>query len=459
MSYEQKNINKWINLAIVCTGVFMSSMNASVINLANPTLAKEFSIEIDQVQWIVTVFLLVVSALMLFFGRLGDRIGSHKIYNSGFLFFTLGSLCCGFSSSFVLLILSRILQAVGAAMLMATGMGIVANSFPIEQRGQALGISVVAVGLGNMGGPGLGGIILHYLTWHYIFFINIPVGLLAFVFGLRYLRSPILTENKLPLDWLGSLLLALVISVLILVLSQSVPGSTWFILAFIVLLPLFWRYEKSHPAPLWDFNLLGNKRFSLLNLLSFISYFAQMSVFFLMPFYLEQIRLLPSSTVGLLIMVSPMFMAIFSPFSGMVSDKIGSLRMIPVAFIVILTAFLSLSLINAETSTIQIAISFGLMGSGMGMLNTPVNSEILTSAGSKHSGYASGFVATTRNLAFCLGTATAAGGFTTLLNYFSQTREYGVAYMDALRLIAISAAVLAFVGLGIGIWLKNLRTS
>ena len=175
MNDSQSNKNKWINLVIVCMGILISSLDGSIINLANPTLAQAFKIGIDQVQWVVTVYLLVVTALMLFFGRLGDKIGSPTIFNYGFLIFTVGSLFCGVSNSFALLILSRVVQAVGASMLMATGLGIVATSFPIEQRGQALGLTVVAVGLGNMGGPSLGGVILSYLNWHYIFLKNVQV--------------------------------------------------------------------------------------------------------------------------------------------------------------------------------------------------------------------------------------------------------------------------------------------
>ncbi|MDR1617021.1 MAG: MFS transporter [Syntrophomonadaceae bacterium] len=451
------NNNNWLTLIIISLGILISAVNASSINLINPTLARVFNIDIDQVQWVVTVYLLVVSALMLLFGRIGDLIGSHKIYNGGFLIFTLGSLFCGLSGDFNLLLAARVVQGVGAAMLMATGIGIVATTFPLEQRGQAIGITVIAVGLGNMGGPTLGGFILTHFTWPMIFYINVPFGIIFFILGLRYLRSPV-PENRNaipPLDRIGALLLAILISALLLCLSGSFKGSGWFVLLFIAILPLFVWYEKRNPAPLFNFELMRNRRFTVGNLVAFLSYFAQTLIFFLMPFYMEEVLLLPTSTVGVMMMISPLLMAIAAPLSGTMSDKIGALRLMPIALALQLAAVVFFLNLRADSSLTHLAVGFILLGSSIGMLNSPNNSEIMTAAGFKYSGYASGFVATVRNLAFCFGTAASAGGFTALFDKFAYTREFIDAYVEALHLTVIAAAIIVLVSLFFCIWLKR----
>ncbi|MDR1160664.1 MAG: MFS transporter [Syntrophomonadaceae bacterium] len=452
------NNNKWLTLIIISLGIFISSVNASSINLVNPTLARVFSIDMDQVQWVVTVYLLVVGVLLLLFGRIGDLIGSYKIYNCGFLIFTLGSLFCGLSGEFNLLLAARALQGVGAAMLMSTGIGIVATTFPLEQRGQAIGITVIAVGIGNMGGPALGGLILTHFTWPMIFYINVPFGIIFFLLGLRYLRSPVPeNRNAPPLDRTGALLLALLISALLLCLSGSFKGSGWFVLIFIAVLPLFVWYEKRNPAPLFNFELMRNRRFTIGNLVAFLSYFAQTLIFFLMPFYMEEVLLLPTSTVGIMMMISPLFMAISAPLSGTMSDKIGALRLMPIALTLQLAAVAFFLNLQADSSLIHLAVGFILLGSSIGMLNSPNNSEIMTAAGLKYSGYASGFMATVRNLAFSFGTAASAGGFTTLFDKFASISEFSDAYMKALHLTVTAAAIIVLVSLLSCIWLKRVQ--
>ncbi|MDR1713944.1 MAG: MFS transporter, partial [Coriobacteriales bacterium] len=155
--------NKWLALVVTSLGTFASTVNASSVNIANPVLRGEFGVTMEQVQWVTTIYLIIVSSSMLLLGRVGDRVGSHRVYITGLAVFTVGSLVCGFSGNFVMLLAGRGVQAVGAAMLLATSMGLVATIFPLEQRGMAMGLNVLMVGLGNMCGPALGGLILAQL--------------------------------------------------------------------------------------------------------------------------------------------------------------------------------------------------------------------------------------------------------------------------------------------------------
>jgi EmrB/QacA subfamily drug resistance transporter len=448
---------KWLVLGIISLGTLMATLNSSSINLANPVLARFFALGMDQVQWVTTLYLLLVSSLMLLFGRIGDRIGGHKIYLGGLLIFTLGSLSCGLSSSWPLLLLSRAVQALGGAMLMATGMGLVAMTFPLAQRGMAMGIGILAVSVGNMCGPSLGGFILSQHDWPVIFFINVPFGLLAFLLGLRWLRSPLPRPagTALPLDYMGALLLGVIISSLILSLSGGFAGSYWFLALFAAALPLFIRLEKRHAAPLWDFDLIGNRRFAIGNLVAFLSYFAHVAVFFLLPFFLEEIWQAPVAQVGLMLMIAPLCMAVTAPLAGMLSDKIGALRLMPVALAVLCAAELILVSLSATPSLVHLGLGLFCLGLGLGMLNTPNNSEIMTAAGPKYAGYAGGFVATIRNLAFCFGTAASAGIFSFLLKIFVGQHDYTAAYLLALRCIMAAAAMVMLAALIICLRLKR----
>jgi EmrB/QacA subfamily drug resistance transporter len=434
----------------------MAAISISGLNIANPVISRTFAIGVEHVQWVSTIYLLVLCSTMLLLGRIGDRIGGHKVYLTGLIIFVAGSLCCGLSGSFELLLLSRVLQAAGGAMMMATGIGILTVSFPLEQRGMAMGISVLMVGLGNMCGPSLGGLLLSNFDWKIIFYINIPFGILSFLLGLRFLRAPVSKEAPTDkLDIRGALLLAICVSALILCLSGGFEGSQWFGLLSLVLLPIFFLAEKRHPSPLWSFDLMRNQRFSLGNLVTFLSYFANMMVNFLLPFFMEEVWTFPVDKTGLFIMVGPICMAVSAPLAGVVSDKIGALKMMPAALVIFIAGLASIFFWTEEPVYPLLIGSLALVGLGMGILNTPNNSEIMTAAGKQNAGYAGGFVSTNRNLAFCLGTATTAGVFSMLTRQFEVDNSHTMAYVFSMHGIIIIALVITVISLVICLWLKH----
>ena len=429
--------NKWITLIVICLGQIMVAINGSSINLATPALASDFAVDLNQIQWVITIFFLVTSAVMLLFGRIGDRIGSYKLYISGFLVFAAASLLCGMSGSFAMLLAARVIQAFGASMISATGVGILVTTFPPTQRGKVIGIQAIAIGVGYMCGPSIGGFILDSLGWHYIFLLNIPLAIIGFLVGLKYLRSPVPDDkSKLPrLDGMGALLLAVIISSLIIVVSGGFAGSIWFLLVLVPVLPYFVWHERRHSSPLWDLDLLRNKRFTLGNIVVFLVFATHFSVLFHMPIYMTNILGLPASTIGLIMLGSPALMAAVSPFSGYLSDKIGALRMMPAAILIILAAQISLAFLQSDSSLWHVLIGMLLLGVGMGAMTTPADSGIMTSAGPKNAGYASGFLNTIRNLSISIGTAASAGAFTFLRNNFERSQEATVAYMNAFRIV------------------------
>ncbi|MDF3001847.1 MAG: MDR-type permease, partial [Bacillota bacterium] len=170
---------------VVVISTFMSTLDGSIVNVALPNMARALSVGTSRIQLVALSYLIVISGMVLIFGRLGDMIGKSRTFRYGLLIFSVGSLLCGISYSFLFLIVSRIVQAVGAAAMMANNQGIIAEVFPPTERGRALGLSGTAVALGSLVGPGLGGIIVGAGRWEYIFLINVPIGVVAYFFAFR----------------------------------------------------------------------------------------------------------------------------------------------------------------------------------------------------------------------------------------------------------------------------------
>ena len=194
--------HRWWILVSVAMFTFMSTLDGSIVNIALPTMSSDLGVPMNQSEWIVSIYLIVVCACLLLFGKIGDSFGKIKVYKLGTLIFTVGSLLCGFDHSLGFLLFARIVQALGASMTMANNSGIITEVFPVTERGRALGSIGAFVSLGSIAGPGLGGLILAHFSWSYIFWINVPVGIITMLIGLKFLPKDItMSGNKI--DRLG----------------------------------------------------------------------------------------------------------------------------------------------------------------------------------------------------------------------------------------------------------------
>ncbi|MCL2889097.1 MAG: MFS transporter [Eggerthellaceae bacterium] len=481
---RRKPTNKWVAISITSLGTLVTSINSSSINIANPVLATEFAISMQQVQWVSTIYLIIVSSLMLLFGRIGDRIGSHRIYIPGFCIFALGTLLCGLSAdlpawlsglfasdapgsapatgafsgmqAFGILLLARVIQAFGGSMMLSSSLGLISTIFPLQQRGFAIGVTVTMVGVGHICGPAIGGLILALAPWPMIFFMTLPFSCLAASMAILLLRSPVPPQlDSPPLDLKGAAVLAGLISSAILGLSGGFSGSRWFFIATAVLLPIFILVERKQAQPLFDREVMRIRRFSLGNLVTFLSYTASIIMTFQFPFFLERLWQMPVGAAGLLLTVSAVFMAIAGPISGLLSDRIGGLRVMPVSLGLLIFVLCLLFFLPVEPLLPFMAFCLALNGSGMGLLNTPNNSEIMTAAGKRYASYAGAFVATNRNLAFCLGTAVSAGLFPLFHAAFMQSASYEGAYISALRCLICISMVLMIASFFLCLYLKK----
>lgn len=202
--------NRWWILVSVSMFTFMSTLDGSIVNIALPTISNDLTVPMNQSEWIVSIYLMMVCSCLLLFGKVGDSFGKIKVYRIGTLIFTIGSLLCGFNQSLAFLLFARVVQAVGASMTMATNTGIITEVFPLEERGRALGSIGAFVSLGAIAGPGLGGLILAQLSWQYIFWINVPVGIITMLIGEKFLPKDI-TKSGQKIDKVGFLSFSLFI--------------------------------------------------------------------------------------------------------------------------------------------------------------------------------------------------------------------------------------------------------
>ena len=439
-------VNKWMILTIVSIGIFMSTLDNSIVSIANPVIASELHIDLHQIQWIATAYMLVVTSTMLFFGKLGDRIGGQHIYGYGFLIFALGSFFCSQSSTLFSLISARIFQAVGGSMLMATGIGIVSNAFPSDERGKALGITGTVVGIGNISGPAVGGFILAQFHWSMIFLINIPIGIAAFLLGLKYLPKQPLNKEIKSFDLPGILLIAQAASMLLINLNQL---SHLQVLPLILLSAAFagllWR-EKHFKQSFLDLALFKNYNFSFGNCISIFSYMPQMSMTFLLPFYLQDLWQYSALKAGLVMAVSPICMAVLAPAAGALSDKWGSRKLLLCSFAAAALGFAGLGFLQADSPLACMIIPLILLGIGFGCFGSPNNSSILAGVPPHKQGYGGSFLSTVRNLAFAMGTAFFSWFFTWMQSVYSPGNDFTAAYVSASNLTYQLSALLSLLG-------------
>jgi EmrB/QacA subfamily drug resistance transporter len=416
---------KWWVLLAIGISTFMSALDGSVVNTVLPVISTFFNTDVSNIEWVVTIYLLVLSGLLLSFGRLGDLRGHKTVFISGFGIFILSSALCGIAPSLAWLVAFRAIQALGAAMLSANSPAILTKSFPSSQRGQALGLQATMTYLGLTVGPTLGGWLTDQFTWRAIFYINIPVGLAALWMGLRHIPGDTprdaagKTVERFDLLGAGAFMSGLIILLLGLNRAHAVGWGSPIILsllgASLLILAGFVLYERRVKAPMLDLSLFRNRLFSISVISAVLNYICLFSILFLMPFYLIQGRGLSPSQAGLLLSVQPVVMAIVAPLSGTLSDRIGVRLLTSLGMAVLSLGIFILSRFGPDTHSLQMAVGLATTGFGTGVFISPNNSALMGSAPRHRQGIAAGILATSRNVGMVLGIGLAGAIFTTVL--------------------------------------------
>lgn len=401
---------KWYVMVAVGMGIFLSTIDGSIVNVALPTLARTFDVDFAIVQWVVLAYLLAVSTLMLGVGRLADMVGKKPIYTTGFIIFTIGSVLCGLAPNIYFLIGFRVLQAVGAAMLLALGMAIITESFPAAERGRALGISGSIISIGIVIGPTVGGLLIDAFSWRWIFFVNLPVGIAGTLLAWRFVPN-VRPPGGQRFDFLGAgTLFASLLSLLMgLTLGQQLGFLDTLVLllfaSFAFFLILFIVIEWRSDQPVIDLRLFRNGQFSTGLLTGFITFVAIAGTIILMPFYLENVLGYEPREVGFLMAAVPVALGITAPLAGAASDRFGTRPITVIGLLVLIGGYLAMSTLDASTSAWGFLLRFFPIGAGMGIFQSPNNSAIMGSAPRRRLGIVSGMLAITRTLGQTTGIA------------------------------------------------------
>ncbi|MCI0521743.1 MAG: MFS transporter [Chloroflexi bacterium] len=413
---------KWAVLIAIGTGTFMSALDISVVNTILPTVSRYFHSDVASVEWVVIIYLLLVSGLLLSFGRLGDLRGHKPVYIAGFFIFIASSVLCGVAPSVNALVGARALQSLGAAMLSANSPAILTNSFPASQRGQALGLQATMTYLGLVVGPSLGGWLTDLFGWQSVFYINVPVGLLALLLSVRFIQPDAPRARREPFDWLGAATFLIGLGALLLGLNRGhdwgwLSAPTLLLLAFaLALLAAFVWMETRVPAPVLDLSLFRNRAFSISIASAVLNYICVYSITFLLPFYLIQGRSLSASQAGLLLSAQPLVMALVAPVSGALSDRIGVRTPATLGMGILALGLFLLSRLGTASPLQSVALSLAVSGLGIAIFISPNNSALLGAAPQHRRGIASGLLATARNVGMVLGVGLAGAIFTTILS-------------------------------------------
>jgi EmrB/QacA subfamily drug resistance transporter len=408
---------KWSVFAVVAIGVLMATLDSSIVNISLPTLARAFARPVNgALQWVVIAYLLVIVALLLTAGRLGDMFGRKPVWQWGLALFTLGSASCGLSSSIALLIAARALQGVGAALMMALSPALLTAAFPASERGRALGMNALTVATGISAGPPLGGIITERLSWRWIFFINVPLGVLGILLAARVL--PRAAARVAPrFDLPGAALLAVALASLTGALSfaHDLGYGSPLLLGTLLLgggaLAGLVAHERRTVAPILDLGLLAIPAFRSALTSLVLSFLALFGVAFLTPFYLEQLRGLSTEQSGLMMVAYPLVIAVVSPFTGALSDRIGSRLLAPVGLGLAAVVLFLLGLLGPHTPLGWVAATLSLGGLAQALFQPANNSALLGAAPRERQGLAGGLLATGRVLGQSLSIALAGAVF------------------------------------------------
>lgn len=378
----------------------MGPFTISSVNVALPTIQAEFSADAVRLSWVATSYLLAVAVFLVPFGKMADIYGRKKIFSLGVIIYTVSSLLAAFSVSIKMLIFMRIIQGIGTAMFVTTGMAIITSIFPPSRRGRAIGIYVSAVYIGLSVGPFAGGFITRYLGWRSIFAVVVPFGAASVFMTIKYLTGEWADARGETLDIRGSVLYGL--SILILIYGASLLPRTvavYLMIAGIAGLALFIRLELRVPYPVFEVKLFSNNRlFTFSSLAALINYSATFALTFLLSLYLQYIKGIPPQYAGSILIAQPIVMAVFSPLAGRLSDRIEPRLIASAGMLITVIGLIFFVFIGPNTSQAMIVMILAFLGFGFALFSSPNMNAIMGSVEKRHLGIASGTVATMRLL-------------------------------------------------------------
>ncbi|MCC7550706.1 MAG: MFS transporter [Methanobacterium sp.] len=385
-------------LIVAVLSSFLTPFVGSSINIALPSIGNEFAASAILLGWIPTAYLLALAVCLVPFGRIADIYGRKRIFTYGIVIFTISSFLATLSFSVDILIIFRVLQGVGSAMIFGNLFAIVASIFPSGERGKALGITITGAFLGLFLGPVLGGFLTGYFGWRSIFLFNVPLGILTSIAVTR-IEGEWIEARGQKFDLPGAIILGC--SLITLMYGMSVLPETdgfYFVFAGLIGLIFFYFVENHMESPVLDVKVFSNWSFTLYNIAAFISYCSAAPLIFLLSLYLQYIKGLDPQWAGIVLSVQPVMMTIFSPLAGKLSDIIEPRKVAAMGMVFNTIGCALFAFLGAETGIFMIVIGLGLLGLGFALFSSPNTNAIMSIVESRLYGVASTTVTTMRVL-------------------------------------------------------------
>lgn len=397
---------------------FLVRLNNYMVNISLPTITRSFGVTSSDASQIISSYLLIITTTLLLFGKLGDRIGLKRVFISGYIIFTLGSLMCGLSHDIGMLIGSRFIQGIGSSMLLAVSFAIIAHFLPEGKTGWAFGITSTASALGVATGAPVGGIITGYLSWNWAFLINVPVGIIAVIVATRYIpgrkkadERPVEAQEggKRGFDFIGTILIFAGLGLLIYGLNNGnkegwlSPLVVVCLASAMVVVAFFIVWERRHKDPLLHLELFLNPRYTFALIATFLAYMLISGNAFLMPFYLEVIKGLNAQTAGMMLLVYSIIYVILSPVSGRLSDRIDPSLLCTISMTSATACVLFFSFTLHLTGLTVVVIYLVWLALSLVLFFSPNNNQIMRHAPADKKGVSSGLFNTTTNLGMVVG--------------------------------------------------------
>ena len=432
-----KSQYQWTIFSIIATGSFLGMLDSSTVNVALYKISESFSAKLEDVQWIITAYMLVLTIFLPLFGRLCDNFSKKKLYTLGFIFFALGSFLNTTAANLPLLITFRCIEAIGASILLSNSTAIVASIFKNKKRGKALGILGGIIALGGMTGPAIGGVLINFFSWRAVFVPAIPIALLGAYFSYRIIPNNCI-ETKFKFDTFGFITFAIFMtSLLMLTTKARIWGFDSFCtvmtsIAFLFFGILFVIIEKHTKCPLVKFELFKDKSFTLGNIALSLSYMGLFANGVLFPLYFQEILKFSPMKVGFLVLPFSIALVSTAPIAGNLAGRYGSRILTTLGPICVSAGLLIFTTFKLQAEIMHIIVAQFLLGLGNGLFQSPTNTAIMNTANKENRGSASGILALFRNTGMIIAVSMAISIFDTLLKIFtSHNISYQNAYLKA----------------------------
>ena len=408
--------NPWLALVVLCLGFFVILLDTTIVNVAIPTMLDSLHASLDQILWVLNAYLLTLAVLLVTAGRIGDIFGQRTLFVAGLALFTAASAACGLSQDATQLVLARIVQGVGAAVMSPQALVLVTAIFPPARRGAALGIMGGVTALASVAGPTLGGLIVTYLDWRWIFFVNLPIGLIGI--ALAFWLVPDLRPGRRHRLDLGGVVLstaALFAIVFGLIEGQrydwgAITGTAVTIPevigAGIVLVGAFIAWERFQAEPLVPLSLFKNRDYSVAALLSALSFFGMFGFFLVTTIDFQSVLGMSAVEAGLTSLPATLTIALVSPFAGRLTDRIGGRYVLTFACLAFAAGVGGVALVESSTSQwYDYSAPLMLLGIGMGCMIAPIMTVAMHRIEPAMAGAASGLLNTSRQVGAAIGAA------------------------------------------------------